>query len=498
MSSDRVNKALLSGSFWTAFGEVVGQLATLATTILGARLLKPRDFGLMGTVLLTMSILEHFSQTGFDAALIQKKEDIEEYLNVAWTWHVGRGALITALLCGLAWPISLFYDEPMLLPLMLCVSVTAVITGASNIGTVYFTRDLEFRTIFYIKGGTTLLRLLVFIPAIFYFRNVWALVVSHIGTAVVHIVVTYVSHPFRPKLAFDRKRLEELIGYGKWITGLAWIGFFIGKGDDVFVSKYIGITALGLYIIAYDVSNMPTINITHVIGRVGMPTYSRLQDDKEGLKRAFINVMRATLMISGPVSVFIYIMVPDIVAHVIGSQWEPAIPLVRILVISGFIRSFAALAGPLFQGTGRPDYDFKMNFPRFLVVVLGLWPFAHYWGLAGVCWVVTIAISTCLPTWFVGVKRITGLAPLRVLSHNLLGIFSSIILGATLYFARSLFGEAWYHAIAGIAVGLVGWLAALGVLGLVTPWSFYGDVKGLIAAIKAASKGKPEEAAEPA
>ena len=54
-------------------------------TIILARLLSPHDFGFLGIVMLAISTVQTFSQTGFQAALIQKKEDIESYLNTAWT-----------------------------------------------------------------------------------------------------------------------------------------------------------------------------------------------------------------------------------------------------------------------------------------------------------------------------------------------------------------------------------------------------------------------------
>jgi len=484
MSALRVDKVLISGSFWTTIGEVIAGVAGLSGSVLAARVLSPRDFGLMGTTMLALSVLEHFSQTGFDTALVQRSTDVESYLDVAWTWHLMRGVFITLVLGAVAPLMARFYDEPTLLPLVLACSISVALAGAGNVGQIFFTRKLDFRTLFFIKAAHSLLRLGIFIPAILVFRNVWALVVGHLGGAVLGLVISYVTHPYRPKLKWDPKKLRELISYGKWLSGLAMIGFIITKGDDVFVSKYLGLAALGAYQLAYDVSNMPATNITHVLGRIGFPTYARLASDPDELQKAFIKIMRITLLISGPVSALIYVAIPDIVAYVIGPKWTSTIPLIRVLVISGFVRSFAALAGPLFQATGRPDFDFKMNLPRFFATVLLIWPFSARWGLEGACFVVLIAISTTLPTWFYGVKLLARLGPLDVLRQNALPIFATVLFALTYHGVRTRLGADVPSALLSLLGGLLLWLGALYVLGRFTRLRFYDEVERLIVLAK--------------
>lgn len=486
MSRLKVNRVLLSGSFFTALGEIVAGISGLVTSIVAARVLSPRDFGLMATVILALSILEHFSQTGFDSALVQKQSDVEPYLDVAWTWHLVRGIVITGVLALAAAPLAHWYDEPMLLPLMLACCGSAVLIGAHNVGPIFFTRQLDFKTLFYIKAAHTGLKLAVFLPAVLIFRNVWALVIGHVVGAALGLVISYLAHPYRPKLSLDRSKLSELVGFGKWLTGMAWIGFVIGKGDDVFVSKYIGIAALGVYQFAYNLSNMPTTNITHVIGRIGLPTYARLLDDRDELRATFIKVMRVTLLSSGPVTVFIYVTIPDLVSYVVGEKWAGAIPLVRILVISGFVRSFAALAGPLFQATGRPDLDFKMNLPRFVCTVGLIWPFCALWGLEGACWVVLIAICTCLPTWIVGLRSLIDLKMSVVLRENALSLLASASLAACLVGARTLAPPGALWAALAIGGGLALWLLADLLLGALTQHSLLREIRQLLATIRQA------------
>ncbi|HEX6764108.1 MAG TPA: lipopolysaccharide biosynthesis protein, partial [Polyangiaceae bacterium] len=441
--------------------------------------------GTMATVMLTLTIIDQFSQTGFHSALVQRERDVELYLDVAFTWHLVRGAFMAALLVGLAPWIGRLYGEPTLVNVMRVVAIHPLLGALTNIGQIYFHRKLDFRALALIKLGQTGLRIAILLPAILYFKNVWALVLGVLASALSSVIVSYVSHPYRPSLRWDAAKLRELVRYGKWLTGFAAIGFFIGYGDNLFVSKYLGLAVLGVYQLAFDISNFPTINITHVLGRIAFPTYARLQTDPDGLRRAFVQVMRAVLLLSLPVSVLLFVGANDLIRHVFGEKWSSAIPLIRILVVSGFVRSFQALAGPIFHATGRTDLDFKMNFPRFLVTVLGLWPAAHFFGLEGVCYVVLLATVTTLPTWFVGLRRLIGLTPGAVLRENMVAIVSGVLLALSFLAVRPRFGAGLAPAILGLVGSLSIWLGILFVVGKFTPWDFFAEIRRLRDALRA-------------
>lgn len=500
MKAQQVNRVLISGSVFSTLGEVIQAVANLVTSIVGARLLPVHDFGLMATVILTLSILEHFSQTGFDSALVQRQSDVEPYLDVAWTWHLLRGVIITAVVAGLAYPLGGFYGESELPLLMLACCFSALLQGAHNVGPIFFSRQLDFKTLFLTRLAHIVVKLAIFLPAIIIFRNVWALVVGHLAGATVGLVISYVVHPYRPRIAFDRAKLKELIGYGKWLTGMAWIGFVITRGDDLFVSKYVGVAALALYELAYKISNTPTTNITHVIGRIGLPTYARLRGDREELRATFLKVMRVTLLLSFPVTVFIYLGVPDFVTFVIGSKWQAIVPLVRILALSGFVRSIAALAGPVFQATGRPDLDFKMNLPRFFCTVGLIWPFTAKWGLEGACWVVLIAITTCMPTWIVGLRMLLQLKLGEVLRTNGLALVTGLMLTGCMLLAAQVAPGGWVGALVRTGGALLLWVLLDLVAGFFTKKGVAFEVKRLLDSIRqsridAAARAEAAEAA---
>jgi O-antigen/teichoic acid export membrane protein len=211
---------LFKGTLWVAFGEALAGGASLLAGVVAARLVSPSDFGLMGTVMLAVTVLESLTVSGFEQALVQREKDVEPLLNVAWTWHVLRGfamALVLSLSAGL---LARFYSEPRLTGLLVVSSVSVVLYGFQNIGTVSFTRQLDFRTEFAIKVGQALFSTVIFVPAVLILRSTWALAIGYVGGAVAKFVISYVAQPFRPRFEWDREKLRQLFGFGKWITGM--------------------------------------------------------------------------------------------------------------------------------------------------------------------------------------------------------------------------------------------------------------------------------------
>lgn len=469
--------SLLSNSFWISLSEALKTIATVASALVATRVLSKADFGLMGVVMLTASILNTLTQTGFDQALIQRKDDVSGLLDVAWTWQLLRGLALGALLVALAPGVAAFYGEPALTALIAVSALRIVALGGVNIGVLFFKRQLDFKKLFVVNSLQAFAQAGVAIPAILIWRDVWGLVAGAVAEAVVALVVSYIAHPYRPRLAWNPALLRELTGYGKWITGLTIMLFVITQGDDIFVSKYLGTAALGAYQMAYLLSNTPATKIAHVLSQVSFPSYARLQDDPPELRRAFVGVMRTTLLLSGVLSVLLGVLVPDIVAHIMSPKWASIVGLVQILVISAFIRAFAALAGALFRACDRPEWDLRMNLPRFVIIVALIWPACAWYGLEGACWVVTAAIASCLPMWFRGVRELLGLRVRDVLRESALALLSTATLALAMLAAQPLRTGAWWSALGAALAGVAGWLLLMRILGAITPYDLFAELQ---------------------
>ena len=107
-----LSRRVVKGGIWVFSLRITNRGLGFIRTIILARLLAPHDFGLLGIAMLAIATLETFSQTGFGAALIQKKDNVESYLDTAWTVSAIRGIILFLILSFSAPIIAKFFDSP--------------------------------------------------------------------------------------------------------------------------------------------------------------------------------------------------------------------------------------------------------------------------------------------------------------------------------------------------------------------------------------------------
>jgi len=394
-SGEGLSQRVVRGGFWVFLLRITQQLFNFVRLVILARILSPNDFGLMGIALLTMATLDTFSQTGFQQALIQKKKDIKSYLDSAWTVLILRGFILFAILYFIAPYTATFFNAPEAKPIIQAIGFAVLFQAFTNIGVIYFQKELEFNKQFIYQLSGTLADFAVAISAVLILKNVWALVLGLLAGNFARFVVSYLIHPYRPHLTFDLGKAKELFGFGKWVLGSSILVFLITQGDDIFVGKLLGATALGFYQMAYRISNMPATEITHVISQVTFPAYSKLQENIPRLREVYLKVLQVTAFLSFPIAGLIFVLAPDFTKIFLGEKWMPMVPAMQVLCIFGVTRSLNATTGPIFQAVGKPSILTKISFVQLFFLAIIIYPFANVGKLVGISWAVTLANLLC-------------------------------------------------------------------------------------------------------
>jgi O-antigen/teichoic acid export membrane protein len=378
------------GGLWVFSLRGVNKGLGIIRTIILARFLAPEDFGLFGIALLALSTLEVFSQTGFQEALIQKKGSVASYLDTAWTISVIRGLLLFIILFLAAPVIAEFFSASEAVLIIRIIALSTLLTGFRNIGILFLTKELDFKKKSFYEFSAAFVDLMVSIILVIMLRNVWALVWGGLAGNLVRLIMSFIIHPSRPRFKFEKEKAAELIRYGRWLFGSGILIFLVTQGDDIFVGKILGVTALGFYQMAYLLSNLPATEITHVISQVTFPAYAKLQDNLPRLKTAYTEVVQVTLLVSFPIAGAIFTLGPDFTQIFLGNHWLPMVPALQVLVIAGLIRSTGSLTGPLFQALGRPDQGTKLQIAKLILLLIVIYPLTIRWGILGTALAVVI------------------------------------------------------------------------------------------------------------
>lgn len=390
----------------------------------------------MGIALLAMSTLETFSQTGFQAALIQKKENIESYLDAAWTVLILRGLLLFGILYFAAPFVASFFNTPEAKPIIQVIGFSVLFQAFTNIGVIYFQKELEFNKEFIYQFAGTLADFIVAISAVLILRNVWALVFGMLAGNAVRCIVSYLIHPYRPRLSRDLAKAKELFGFGKWVLGSSILIFLITQGDDILVGKLLGATTLGFYQLAYRISNMPATEITHVISRVTFPVYSKLQNDIPKLREAYLKVLQVTAFLSFPVAGLIFVLAPDFTKIFLGEKWMPMVPAMQILVFWGLIRSIGATTGPIIYTAGKPKVLTTYQLFQLITLIILIYPLTVSWGILGTSLTVLLASIGANALAFYAAIKITNCGIYNFIRPVSFSLISSLLAIVAVFLLR--------------------------------------------------------------
>src|SRR3972149_254191 len=165
-----------SGMTWTSASFLVGKAASLATTIVLAKMLQPEVFGLMSFALVWIGALAVFRDMEVGSALIYRKNHIKKAANAAFFLSILTGIALTSLAMSLAPLAALYFQHPQVEPIMRALSVTFLIYSFGSTHAALIQRDLAFRKRNIQEEAPSLVTLDVPIPSVSLGGRVWSLV----------------------------------------------------------------------------------------------------------------------------------------------------------------------------------------------------------------------------------------------------------------------------------------------------------------------------------
>ena len=394
-----VKSRVVRSGFWVGLSEVGNSTLGFVRSIVLARLLTPEIFGVMGLAMIVIRAIETFTRPGVSQALIARQHSFEEASGTAFTMLALRGFGIALLLAAVAPWIGDFYDSPQL-PLMLQVLAGAFILGGfRNINTIARQKDLEFRRLTYLSQVSNFVGTGVTIFVAWWLRNVWALVIGQLVSALFGLVLSYVFVPGRPKFEFKREIARDLLRYGKFITASSILLYVATEIDSAVIGKVLGHHELGYYTLAFSIVHMTTTQLAKVAAGIMMPAYSKLQGNVPGLRRAYLRTLTLVMFAVLPAALGLMIVADPLIHVVYGEQWMPAARLLQLLAWFGLFRSLAAFTGYLFEGIGLPKIAFIQGGVRLAILLPLIVPAALYYGLPGAALTVTAGMAA---QWLVG------------------------------------------------------------------------------------------------
>lgn len=460
---------------WTAGSAATQAALQLAALGLLARLLEPADFGVVAALLVAVNFLGILTQLGLNEALVQRR-DIDSGVVAAAFWtSLGLATAVVAVVTATAPLLAELLNVPEAAPHLRVLALTLMVRALGATSEALLVRELAFRKIAVVEVVSYGVGFGVFgVVLAVLGAGVWALVVAHVGRAALKAAYTLALRPHSLRLATTSVPLAALFRYGGGLSLARVANQLALQLDNLVVARTFGPRELGLYSRAYQLMGVPGGLMGTAIDRTLFPILSRSQDDRRSLARAFETIMSAIGLACVPLGVLLAVTADEVVALVLGAQWEEAVPLFQVLAATLVFRLGDRLNAVVARAVGAVYRRAALQ----VVYACAVPSFAYVgtrYGLEGVAWGVALALALnyVLSTWLsvrllgVSVRRLLA-GGLRLLPATALTTLIAIGAVTALRFAGA------HPALRFAATGFLA-LVATGVAAWRWPRTFLGD-----------------------
>jgi PST family polysaccharide transporter len=319
----------------------------LGSLMVLARILDPKDFGLVAMVTVITGVFTLFKDAGLSAATVQRETISSEQMSTLFWVNLLVGVTLALLLVAVAPIISAFYHEPRLFWITVALGADFVFTGATAQHSALLQRQMRFDTIALIDMIALLAGITVAIATALSGWGYWALVGQVVTLPGAYAVCTWAAVRWIPGMPSRHVGIRSMMRFGGTVTLNCLVVYIAYNLEKVLLGRFWGADALGIYGRAYQLINIPTDNLNSSISGVAFSALSRIQDDPERQKRYFLKGYSLILALTLPITLACAVLANDMILIFLGPKWKEAVPIFRLLaptiLIFGLINPFAWL-----------------------------------------------------------------------------------------------------------------------------------------------------------
>ncbi|GAB3267138.1 lipopolysaccharide biosynthesis protein [Chitinimonas naiadis] len=400
-----VQQKMARGIVWMVAARLMDRSIGVISTLILARLLVPGDFGLVAMATAIGGVLDLLGAFSFELALIQNQRAGRAEYDTVWTFNVLFGVFCGLALVGLAWPAAAFYHEPRLAAVMCALALAYLAGGLANVGVVNFRKELNFRDEFKLIFLRRVVTFVATIGGALWFQSYWALVAGIIVGRVVGVIASFQMSDYRPRLSLAAAR--ELFHFSKWLFLNNTFQFLQTNGCNFIIAKLYGATGVGIFSVAYEISNLPSTELVAPINRATFPGFSKMEN-AEAISASYLQLMGMIGLLILPVGLGIAAVAGPLVEALLGAKWIDAVPLIQLLAIYGAITATQTNNSVVWMVMGRTREVTAMTALFLLILGPSLYFFLGRYGIIGAGYAYLISHAPTVPVAMQMTKRMLG------------------------------------------------------------------------------------------
>lgn len=328
-----MKQKVIEGLIWTYAERVLAQLISLVVTIILARLIDPEEYGVIAIVTVFIVIADTFAVNGLGNALIQKKEADHLDFSTVFYFNIGFSMLLYVILFLASIPIAMFYDKPILAPVLRVMSLRIPIAAINSVQQAYVSRRMEFKKFFYATLAGTLISAVLGIMMAYMGFGIWALVTQYMSNTIIDTIVLWFVVKWRPGKEFSWKRMRELYSYGWKVLVTSLLISIYGNIQDLIIGKKFSSSDLAYSNKGRQFPSLVSTNINTSLSKVLFPAISEVQDDMARVKLLTRKAISVGIYILSPILIGLAVVSHTFVKILLTDKWLPCVPYLQIMCV---------------------------------------------------------------------------------------------------------------------------------------------------------------------
>lgn len=383
----------IKGVFWNTVQTVVSRSFGVAVKLILAKLLFPEQFGLIGMATVVIGFVTVLCNLGISSALVQIKDEklTSDHYNTAF-WTGTCWAVIMYLLISFpgGYLAADFYGEPILKQLIPVLAISLLVNALVVVQRVRLTRALNFKRIAIIENISAIAAGILSIGLAYYGMGVWSLAFNSIVAICISVPLYFRAAIWRPALSWSRDAFNDIFGFGVYTTFTEVVNYFISSSDYLILGKILGAGPLGIYSIAYLLTDTIRGQLMAMTNTVIYPIYGKHQSDPLSLKRYYLKIIEYNSIVVYPVMLFLILFGEEFLLFVVGERWISAAAPMRILSLAMMVHMMVNSNTVLIRGLGRPGLELTLQLVKSLFFIPAVFLGVYWYGVLGCAWAILI------------------------------------------------------------------------------------------------------------
>ena len=357
---------------WDFIGKMGHQIITFVIGIILARLLSPKEYGLVGIAFVFLAFSSIFSNLGLNSSLIQREKVNDSHYSSTFFLNLIVSFFLAIILFSSSNLIAVFFREPELVSITKVLGLGIIINSFSIVQESILRRNMRFDILSKGKVLSAIIAGTFGISLALLNFGVWSLVVQYLINIFSKTFFYWIYSDWKPKLIFKMNSLRELWSYGfsMFLSSFIYSGF--NQVSSIVIARLFSSQDLGLFSRSKSLNEFVYKYSSESISAVTFSKMSKMQQSKKKLINLGLKAETLISFAAFGLLGLMYITSEPLILVLLGTKWTGAIEIYKLLCFSGFVFPISSATLSMLKASGFSKTNLKLEIIKTCIAIIGL------------------------------------------------------------------------------------------------------------------------------